>query len=195
MMLAFSLDEEERQSYICMADEEVKRLIGMVNRVLEFSRRPVDEVTTLDINRVIDKVLELSGKYMQHRHISLEVDLGEDLPPVPGNAGRLGQVFLNLVINAVEAMPSGGTLRVQSSWTGDDYVEVKVSDTGHGIPPNIIDRVFEPFFSTKKQGTGLGLSISHNIVEQHGGRISVQSQVGEGAVFEVQLPAYLEEFA
>jgi two-component system NtrC family sensor kinase len=190
MMLAFPLDDEERQTYISMADEEVERLIGMVNRVLEFSRRPGNELKPLDVNRVVNKVLDLSGKYLQHRHVALEVDLDKNLPPVAGNAGRLGQVFLNLVINAVEAMPKGGKLCIQSTWSGDSHIVVRVSDTGVGIPPDVMGRVFEPFFSTKKQGTGLGLSISHNIVEQHGGEILVQSELGEGTVFDVQLPTF-----
>ena len=128
----------------------------------------------------------------QHRQIKLQRDLSPDLPPIEAVPGELEQVFLNLVLNAVDAMPEGGSLHVSSCRTDDDRLAMAVSDTGTGILPEHMDRIFEPFFSTKEGGTGLGLSISYSVVERHGGDITVQSVVGEGTTFTVWLPALAE---
>jgi signal transduction histidine kinase len=101
---------------------------------------------------------------------------------------ELEQVFINLVLNAVDAMPEGGTLHVES-WQGEDgRLAVAFSDTGHGIAPEDLKRVFEPFFSTREDGTGLGLTVSHNVVERHGGEIAVESALDKGTTFTVWLP-------
>ena len=189
LLLSFSLDADEQREYLQMADEEVARLIGMVSRILDFARRPQQELRPTNVNDVIEKVLNLAGKYLQHRRIVLRRDLSPDLPVALAVPGELGQVFLNLVLNAVDAMPDGGTLHVASRLTADGHLTMTFSDTGHGISPEHLTRVFEPFFSTKEQGTGLGLFVSHNIVQRHGGEITVQSKVGAGATFTVRLPA------
>lgn len=188
MMLSFPLDPEEQQTYLQMADEEIKRLIQMVNRILDFSRRPQEEMQPQDINRIAQKVLQLAHKYLQHRHVSSQTSFAPNLSPVRGDATTLGQVLLNLVINAVEAMPNGGTLELTTTQPQNEHVMIKVTDTGEGIPPDIIDNIFEPFFSTKEEGTGLGLSISYSIIQQHGGDIAVESTCGQGTTFTVSLP-------
>ncbi|MGC9356667.1 MAG: GAF domain-containing protein [Anaerolineae bacterium] len=192
MMLTFPLAPEEQRDYLAMADEEVARLIEMVTRILDFARRPQSKMKPTDLNKVVSKVLALSGKYLQHRHIMLHRDLTPDLPPVLANAGELGQVFLNLVLNAVDAMPDGGSLRVGTYENGDKRLMVTVTDTGMGISPENLSRIFEPFFSTKEGGTGLGLTVCHNIVQRHAGEITVESQPGEGSTFTVWLPDLLE---
>jgi signal transduction histidine kinase/DNA-binding response OmpR family regulator len=195
MILSFPLEPEEQQTYIEMADEEIRRLIKMVNRILDFSRRPQEEMQTLDINRITQKVLQLTNKYLQHRHVSVQTSFAPDLPPVKGNATTLGQVFLNLLINAVEAMPEGGLVNLSTLNSQNRHVDVKISDTGKGIPPDVLGHIFEPFFSTKGEGTGLGLSISHSIVQQHNGDILVDSRPGEGATFTVRLPTAVSDSA
>ena len=117
-------------------------------------------------------------------------DLAEDLPLVNGDKNQLQQVFLNLTLNACEAMPDGGTLMVGSSVAGERVV-VKVTDTGCGIKREHLDQIFEPFFTTKPvgKGTGLGLSVSYGIIQQHGGTLEVESEVGKGTTFTVTLPA------
>jgi two-component system NtrC family sensor kinase len=126
---------------------------------------------------------------LEHSHIMLRRDLATDLPSLIGVPGELEQVFLNLVLNAVEAMPEGGTLRVSTALDDDKRLKVEVTDTGHGIPPEHLDRIFEPFFSTKgEKGTGLGLSVSHGVIERHGGEIAVHSEMGKGTTFTVWLP-------
>ena len=189
LVLGFALEPGERQEYLQMADEEVQRLMGLVKRILDFARRPQREMRPTNLNDVVEKVLALANKYLQHRHIALRRDLSPDLPAVIATADELGQVFLNLVLNSVDAMPEGGTLRVSSRLAQDGHLTVAFSDTGAGISPEHLDRIFEPFFSTREKGTGIGLAISHNIIERHGGEITVQSVMGEGTTFTVHLPA------
>jgi signal transduction histidine kinase len=189
LVLGFALEPGEQQEYLQMADEEVQRLMRLVKRILDFARRPQRETKPTDLNGVVEKVLALATKYLQHRHIALRRDLSPDLPAVMATADELGQVFLNLVLNAVDAMPEGGTLRVSSRLAQDGHLTMAFSDTGTGISPEHLDRIFEPFFSTMEEGTGLGLTISHNIIERHGGEITVQSVMGEGTTFTVHLPA------
>jgi signal transduction histidine kinase/DNA-binding response OmpR family regulator len=188
-MLAFDLPPKRREEYLQIADEEVERLIDMVKRIVSFSRPTEQKLWRLDINQVIQKVLDLSKKYLQHRHVTSQTDLNADLPPVKGNPTELGQVFLNLVLNAVEAMPEGGILTI-SSFLPDETARIGVSftDTGVGIPSEDLHHLFEPFFSTKEEGTGLGLSISYSLVERHGGEITVCSEVNQGTTFTVWLP-------
>jgi two-component system NtrC family sensor kinase len=142
---------------------------------------------------VVEKTLALAGKYFQHRHIVLQRDLSPDLPTVLMTPGEMEQVFLNLAVNAVEAMPKGGILHISSRLAKDGRLAVAFSDTGHGIPPEHLDRIFEPFFSTKEEGTGLGLAVSYNVIERYGGEIIVRSTVGEGATFTVWLPALAKQ--
>jgi len=188
IILSFPLEPEEQQSYLKMTDEEIERLIRMVKRILDFSRRPENAMQPLQINRVVKKVLGLAHKYLEHRKISLTTSLAADLPKVEGNATALGQVFLNLIINAVEAMPEGGALDVTTALTSNEHLAVHISDTGPGIPAAALDHIFEPFFSTKPEGTGLGLSISQSIIRQHGGHIDVETEPDEGTTFTVSLP-------
>ncbi|MCK4472057.1 MAG: hypothetical protein KAW49_09765, partial [Anaerolineae bacterium] len=189
LMLTFALNAEEQEEYLQMADEEVERLISMATHILEFARRPQREMRLTRLNEVVEKVLALTSKYLQHRHIILRQDLSPDVPAVLATPDELGQVFLNLVLNAVDAMPEGGTLSISSHLAENERLAVAFSDTGNGIPPEYLNRIFEPFFSTREEGTGLGLTISYNVVERHGGEITVQSVMGEGTTFTVWLPA------
>jgi two-component system, NtrC family, sensor kinase len=117
------------------------------------------------------------------------------LPPVKGDFGQLQQVFINLIVNAIQAMPGGGELTIQSSSAAAGFIKVSVQDTGCGIPPENMEKLFTPFFSTKDavKGVGLGLAVSYGIIERHGGRIEVHSQVGHGSTFSVYLPVFHEE--
>jgi two-component system NtrC family sensor kinase len=190
MILSFSFSRQEMEDYIQMADEEVERLIEMVNRILDFSRRPSDKFEVLNVNHVVKTVTNLAKKYLQHRHVVLRESFNASLPPVEGNPTTLGQVILNLIINGVEAMPDGGQLVVATQNPGNAHVEIRVSDSGVGIPQEQLSKIFEPFYSTKADGTGLGLSISQSIVSQHRGEIKVESESGEGTSFIVTLPAH-----
>jgi two-component system, NtrC family, sensor kinase len=188
MMRDFELEPEEQRECLQIAIAEVERLTGTVSRVLDLTRRRQQEIKPVQLNQVIDRVLALTGKYLQHRHIALQKDLASELPPALAVADELVQVFLNLVLNAADAMPEGGMLRVTSRLGDDGRLAVALFDTGCGIPPEYLGRIFEPFFSTKEGGTGMGLNISSDIIKQHGGEITVKSQVGQGTTFTVRLP-------
>ena len=189
LIISFDVEPEEQQEYIRMADEEVKRLIDIATSVMDFSRPSRPEMESIRVHQVIEGTLALANKYLQHRHIAVKQNLASDLPPVMAVPGELRQVFLNLVINAVDAMPEGGTLTVSSYLADDGQQGVSISDTGRGISPEHLDHIFEPFFSTKESGTGLGLSVSYNVVQAHGGEINVQSEIDSGSIFTVLLPS------
>jgi signal transduction histidine kinase len=188
MMRDFQLKPEEQRECLQIAISEVERLTGTVSRVLDLTRRPQQEMRPVQLNQVVERVLALTGKYLQHRHVALQKDLASDLPLTLALPDELVQVFLNLVLNAADAMPEGGMLRVTSRLAEDGRLAVALSDTGCGIPPENLDRIFEPFFSTKEGGTGMGLNISSDVIKHHGGEIMVESQVGRGTTFTVCLP-------
>lgn len=189
LILSFQLEADEQHEYLQIAEEEIERLMGLVASILEFARPPSQEMRTTNLNEIIERVLALTGKYLQHRRVAVRRDLASDLPRVLAAPDELEQVFLNLVLNAVDAMPEGGTLRVASHLAADGRLAVAFSDTGHGIAPELLEHIFEPFFSTREGGTGLGLTVSYGIVRRHGGELTVQSTMGEGTTFTVWLPA------
>jgi len=155
-----------------------------------------EELTVLDVHSILDSVLHISQGELKHT-ARLAKDYAPELPLILGNEGRLGQVFLNLIVNAVHAMrpgtPRDNTLRVRTQPDGAQ-VRIDITDTGHGIPPEALPHIFDPFFTTKPAGvgTGLGLSISHAIVQKMGGELQVKSLVGQGTTFSLLLPAYHE---
>jgi two-component system NtrC family sensor kinase len=184
-----TLSEEKKARYLAMAQEEVVRLIDIVRRLLEFYRPSRGHQAFTDVNRVIDNVLTLTNKRLQHGHIRVETHLMPDLPQLRVVADQLAQVFLNIVVNAIEAMTEGGQLTIRTAKTGDgEWVRITFTDNGPGMDKETRDNIFEPFFTTKHTGTGLGLAISYGIIERHGGRIEVESASGTGSTFVVQLP-------
>jgi len=192
LMLDFPLEIKEQREYLQIADEEIQRLMGMVTSILEFARPPRREMEPTDVNSIIDRVLTLAAKYLQHRDVSVQRNLAPDLPSIVAAPDELEQVVINLVLNAVDAMPDGGAVSVSSAVADDGRVALKFRDTGHGIEEAHLERIFEPFFSTREKGTGLGLAISRNVVERHGGEITVESELDKGAEFTVLLPVKAE---
>ncbi|MGB9301736.1 MAG: GAF domain-containing protein [Anaerolineae bacterium] len=183
------LDENKRQVYLSMAREEVQRLIDLVQRMLDFYRPSAESKGPVDIQVVLDDVLSLVGKRIQHGNVMVHRNAIDPMPPVLGEADQLKQVFLNIIINAVEAMPAGGDLFIDAAWDEQrNEVSMSFTDTGEGIPLPELGNIFDPFYTSKPKGTGLGLSISHGIIERHGGRIDVKSEVGQGSTFTVTLP-------
>ena len=188
LALDFPLEEEERQQHLHAVRREIDRLMEVTSRVLDFARPARVERRPTAIAGVVHHALALAAKQLQQRHIAVQVDLPEGLPLVLASGDHLAQVFLNLIINALDAMPNGGRLEVAARLAGS-HVEITFADSGPGIDPEALPMIFEPFFTTKESGTGLGLSISHGIIQQHHGTITATNAPGGGAILTISLPA------
>ncbi len=190
-MLAKQMPEgDPRQGIIEKIVKQTFRASEIVNNLLNFSRTGASELADIDVNRVVEETLSLVAHPLKTSQIQIVKQLGEPLPPVRGSANKLQQVFLNLFLNARDAMPGGGMLEVRTA-THNGSVEIEVVDTGAGIPREHIHRIFDPFFTTKAsgRGTGLGLSVSYGIIKEHAGKIDVRSSPGKGTSFHVEFPA------
>ena len=188
------LSEEKRLRYLEMAQSEVQRLIEIVQRMLDFYRPSRGGAAPTAINDIVENALALASKRLQHSHVRVHTRLGETLPLIPVVADQIVQVFLNIIINAAEAMPSGGDLLVETRLSDDgDWLLISFQDTGPGLSAEQVANLFEPFYTTKKDGTGLGLAISYGIAERHGGTIEVDGRPGQGATFTVKLPVRRHE--
>jgi len=178
--------------------QEAERAARIVKNLLLFAREARPERRPVNLNEIVERTLALRNYELRVENIELSQDLAQDLPLVVADAAQLQQVLLNLLVNAEQAIRQGsgeGSIRVRTRKTPDGRVSFEILDSGPGIPQEIIPRIFDPFFSTKPSGagTGLGLSITCGIVKEHGGNITVQSQLGHGAKFTVELPAALQE--
>ncbi len=184
-----NLDDQDRQD-LDVIIHETTRASAIVRNLLDFAREQPAIKNAMDIDKVIRRTIQLLGSQKAFQHVTIREALREDLPQVDGDANQLQQVLLNLSLNACEAMPDGGTLTIATA-VQDGKVRVRVSDTGCGIKGEHLDRIFEPFFSTKPvgMGTGLGLSVSYGIVQQHGGALEVESEPGKGTTFTMLLPS------
>jgi signal transduction histidine kinase len=190
-MLAKQVAEDEQKSRILeKIARQTFRASEIVNSLLNFSRNSNADLAEVQLNRVIQETLSLLEHQLTKAGIAVRTRLDPQLGPVKGNPGKLQQVFLNLFMNARDAMEPRGVLAVttQNSETG---VIVEVSDTGHGIAPEHLSRIYDPFFTTKsaKKGTGLGLSVTYGIIQEHGGAIEATSRPGEGTCFHLEFPA------
>ncbi len=168
-------------------EKESIRARDIVRELLHFARKRPLQLTELDMNEALKDVIPLVESQTRLNNIVLSEDYGA-LPKTVGDSNQLKQVFLNIINNAVASMPGGGRLALGTLRSGNNIL-VRFTDTGHGIPGDVLHRIFEPFYTTKKdRGTGLGLSISYRIIQEHGGRIDVESRVGQGSIFTVRLP-------
>ena len=190
-LLRGQLDEQDpRQVVLEKIEKQSFRAAKIINGLLNFSRSSGTEFDRVDVNKVLADVLALVEHQLDGSRIRVRRELASHLPPIRGNENRIQQVFFNLILNARDAMPSGGWLTLRTH-ADDETVVVEVSDTGHGIRREHIRRIYDPFFTTKGigKGTGLGLSVSYGIVQEHGGAIFVESDPGHGTTFQVALPA------
>jgi len=189
------------QRDLSVAAAEVQRIANIVQRLRDFYRPARAGLQTVDVAAAIDTVLALAAKQLQHCGITVERSATANPPlTVTTNADQLKQILLNLVLNAIDAMPNGGQLQVvakpdtlpRPSGT-QPAVRIDLTDTGHGMTPDTVTRIFEPFFTTKESGSGLGLAISYELVTSLGGEINVTSEVGVGTTFSIQLPVHVGE--
>ncbi len=178
------------QGDLAIIVRETHRCSNIVRELLNFSRESLPDKTPGSVNRVMDFSLALVENQAYFHNIQITRLYDPQIPAIPMDSAQIQQVFLNILVNASQAMPEGGKLTIQ---TGVDpqteEVFIWIGDTGCGIPPENLEKIFDPFFSTKgHQGTGLGLSVSYGIIENHGGRIEVESEPGVGTVFQIRLP-------
>jgi two-component system NtrC family sensor kinase len=181
--------DEQKFKLLDKIAKQTFRASEIVNSLLSFSRTSPTEFVEVDLNKVIRETLTLIEHQLQTAAIEVQLTMESGLPGVKANSGKLQQVFLNLFLNARDAMESGGTLSIRT-WNEEGFARIEVADSGQGIPPEHLERIYDPFFTTKgsRKGTGLGLSVTYGIVREHGGTIRVESRPGAGARFHVELP-------
>jgi signal transduction histidine kinase len=188
--------EMQGRELIEVAYEEVTRMSKLTRQLLDFYRTSFvpEETNPVDLNGLLKEVVQSFGDELLRNKISVNLDLRENLPFVRGSADKLKQVFLNLVLNARDAMPEGGLIRIGTAGE-NGFVRISISDSGIGIPKENLDKIFDAFFTTKSKvsGVGLGLSVSYGIISQHRGSIKVISTAGEGSTFIISLPVHVQE--
>ena len=180
-------------------ESQLDRLADSVKNFLSFTRQPKPQLRSLDVNEVLEELIHLSEPWFLARNVRLSPHLSPDLPSILGDPTHLQTLFLNLITNALDAMPQGGVLTIKTRQTpptlsSEDgrWLEISITDTGIGITEESKKRIFDPFFTTKKmgEGTGLGLAICEKIVKEHSGRIDVESEVGKGSTFSIFIPIF-----
>ena len=229
------VDGEDAKDYLRRIEKEIERINRIVRELLDFAKPSKFEIKDIEVNKVVENTLSLLSHQKNFKNIETQLELQPDLPMVKGDESQLSQVLINILLNAIDAMPNGGNLKIQTEnlvvdnlfgdefqplyprrrkadptesdysrmrkpdplssllskfSRGDSLVKINISDTGMGIEQENLDKIFDPFFSTKDpdKGTGLGLSISLRIIESMGGKISVESEVGKGSTFEIYFP-------
>ncbi len=181
---------KKQKKYLDLASSALESLNDIVERILSFQRPLQGTMEHTDVKELIEEVLMLSNKKIEQENITIVLKLDSKMPEVYGIPGQLKQVFLNLTLNAVEAMQPGGVLTISSNQVvmEEPWLQISFSDTGKGISEEELQRLFEPFYSTKTDGSGLGLWVSQNIIDSHRGRITSESKLGEGTTFTIWLP-------
>jgi len=188
---SLELNEEQEEDFDVIS-AEIRHIDTIVQNFLEFSRPPKLQMQSISPSNVVDSTIQLLGHRLRSYDVQLKIERQQPLPVVSADQEQLKEVMVNIIVNACEAMGRGGTITIQEEVVSGDSVPpsacIKISDTGPGIPSNIIEKILQPFFTTKEQGTGLGLSIAARVITEHGGRIDISSAVGHGATFLISLP-------
>ncbi len=180
------LNDIARES-IGLVQHELDRIATIVQRLLEFQRPRQGQIACHQVEPLLQDVLALTHKQFQQANVRISTDIAPDLSPILIVRNHIEQVFLNLILNAIEAMPHGGELSIRAKQIADT-IQIEFEDSGSGMRPAVLQQLFEPFFSTKHSGSGLGLAISHEIIEELGGTLTARSKLNVGSIFTVQLP-------
>ncbi|MEW6054829.1 MAG: ATP-binding protein [Nitrospirota bacterium] len=183
----FPKGDPERK-YLEMVLEEVKRLERMVSKLIDLVPLSVFRKEPVNINDVIMNVLKAFGKEFTKERVEVRTDLMSTLPSIPLDKDRMAEAFTSIIRNAIEAMQGKQKILTITDCLANNQIEIKISDTGKGIPENNIRQIFDPFFSSKMRGPGLGLTFAKKIIQAHGGTISVESKSGKGTTFVISLP-------
>jgi signal transduction histidine kinase len=191
MLLGMLPETDPKHALLQKVRRQADRASNIVNNLLNFSRTgSAAEFNALDVHRVLDDTLQLLEPQLRRNQVELIRDYDDQLPLAFGNAGKLQQVFTNLILNARDALPAGGQIILRTVTKDDDTLAIEIADTGIGIAPENVAKIYDPFFTTKGvgRGTGLGLAVSYGIVQEHSGHISVESMPGHGTTFRITLP-------
>jgi hypothetical protein len=192
MLLGMLNETDPKHALLQKVRTQAERATNIVNNLLNFSRTgSAEEFGEIDVARVLDDTLLLLEPQLRRSQIEIVRDYDMDAPEAYGNAGKLQQVFTNLILNARDAIPDGGRITCSTGVAEDGSLIAEVSDTGIGIAPENVAKIYDPFYTTKGvgQGTGLGLAVSYGIIQEHAGRISVESEPGQGTTFRITLPS------
>jgi signal transduction histidine kinase len=188
-------DAEFREGFQGLALKEVDRICGLINDLLSFARPSKPNVAPEDINDVVDNIARILETQSKEKGVEILRDFGESLPKVWIDREQMKQVFMNLILNAIQAMQEGGSISISTraisrigAEPSGEFVQVEVRDTGIGIPEENLQHIFDPFYTSKDEGSGLGLAVSHQIVQEHGGFVTVESTIGKGTAFFVHVP-------
>ena len=187
------IDNNTALDYLTKMEFELNRSTKLIRNLLDFARQSSPKFQQTNINAIINRAYDLASHTATLQHVEVIKELDPALPGLTADADQLQQVFTNLILNAIQAMPRGGRLTLRSSIT-TNQVKIEVQDTGTGISPENMNKLFTPFFTTKAEvkGVGLGLAIAYGIVQRHKGKIDVRSKLGEGTTFTIYLPVHLE---
>lgn len=191
LLIQFDLAADKKEAYLNMAGEEVERLINITNRILDFSRPSTGNYERVSLQRILNQVMQLAQKHIVHQKVKVQQTIAIDVAQVWAVPDQIAQVFLNIILNSLDAMPTGGQLDIHTTIEGE-WVNTQFHDNGIGMDDEVLAHLFEPFYSTKSNQAGLGLTISYGIVERHGGHIHITSQQGVGTTVSVLLPRPLE---
>lgn len=188
-LIESNVDSQTKEKLVMAINDSLQKIKNIVEQLLDFSRMTVTEKKSVDLNSLIDRMLVLLNYPASKKDVKVVKDLAVEVPEILIDENKMSQVFMNIMINALQAMDCGGSLTIRTR-ADNGYCVVSIEDTGDGIPPDVMPHIFDPFYTTKGigEGTGLGLSVSKGIVEQHGGIIEVDSTVGAGTTFLIKLP-------
>jgi signal transduction histidine kinase len=188
-------DAEFREGFQGLALKEVDRICGLINDLLSFARPSKPNVAPENVNDVVDNIARILETQAKEKGVEIIREFGGNLPKIWIDREQMKQVFMNLILNAIQAMKEGGSIRIatrsvsrQGSEPSGEFVQVEIRDSGIGIPEENLQHIFDPFFTSKDEGSGLGLAVSHQIVQEHGGFVTVESTVGKGTSFFVHVP-------
>jgi len=185
-------DEEFRKHFLNIASSEVDRISSLITELLDFARPSDPKLEFEDINSILDGMILLASTETRKKQINIIKNYTSNLPPIKIDREQMKQVFLNILLNSIEATPERGGITVNTrSFVkpgGEPYIQIEFTDTGRGIPAEHLEDIFNPFFTTKDKGSGLGLSISHQIIQDHSGYIDVESELNKGTSFFINLP-------
>jgi signal transduction histidine kinase len=188
-------DAEFREGFQGLALKEVDRICGLINDLLSFARPSKPNVAPEDISVVLDNITRILETQAKEKNVEVIRQFDPNLPKVWIDREQMKQVFMNLILNAIQAIKASGSISISTRLAAKnnvelirEYVQVEIRDTGIGIPEENLQHIFDPFFTSKDEGSGLGLAVSHQIVQEHGGFVTVESQVGKGTAFFVHVP-------